>query len=81
VAEAGLNIWITELTIDAKDDNKKAATLENLLKLFFSHPAVEGVILWHFWDGSNWHDNEALFRGPAITVKMHCCSCEHSHSV
>ncbi|XP_056008704.1 uncharacterized protein LOC125664271 [Ostrea edulis] len=67
VAEAGLKIWITELTIDATDENKKAAALENLMKMFFSHPAVEGVIIWHFWNGSNWHDNEALFRGPGIT--------------
>lgn len=38
--------------------------------MFFSHPAVEGVILWHFWDGSNWHQNEALFNGPGITVAL-----------
>lgn len=67
VAEAGLKIWATELTVDAADEHKKAAALENLLTMFFSHPAVEGVILWHFWDGSNWHQNEALFNGPGIT--------------
>ncbi|XP_061166383.1 uncharacterized protein LOC133175304 [Saccostrea echinata] len=67
VAEAGLKIWITELTVGAADDNKKAAALENLMTMFFSHPAVEGVILWHFWDGSNWHQDEALFNGPGIT--------------
>lgn len=78
MAEAGLKIWITELTIDATDENKKAAALENLMKMFFSHPAVEGVIIWHFWNGSNWHDNEALFRGPGITVKMHWFTHKHS---
>lgn len=67
VAEAGLKIWATELTVDAADEHKKAKALENLLTMFFSHPAVEGVILWHFWDGSNWHQNEALFNGPGIT--------------
>lgn len=70
VAEAGLKIWATELTVDAADEHKKAAALENLLTVFFSHPAVEGVILWHFWDGSNWHQNEALFNGPGITVAL-----------
>lgn len=70
VAEAGLKIWATELTVDAADEHKKAAALENLLTMFFSHPAVEGVILWHFWDGSNWHQNEALFNGPGITVSL-----------
>lgn len=70
MAEAGLKIWATELTVDAADEHKKAAALENLLTMFFSHPAVEGVILWHFWDGSNWHQNEALFNGPGITVSL-----------
>lgn len=70
VAEAGLKIWATELTVDAADEHKKAKALENLLTMFFSHPAVEGVILWHFWDGSNWHQNEALFNGPGMTVSL-----------
>lgn len=65
-----MKIWATELTVDAADEHKKAAALENLLTMFFSHPAVEGVILWHFWDGSNWHQNEALFNGPGITVAL-----------
>lgn len=50
VAEAGLKIWITELTVSENDANKKAVALENLMTLFFSHPAVEGIMLWGFWD-------------------------------
>lgn len=71
VAEAGLKIWITELTINSSDEHGKAAALEQLLTLFFSHPAVNGIILWHFWDGSNWHQTEALFTGPTIAVSDH----------
>jgi endo-1,4-beta-xylanase len=52
VAEAGLKIWITELTILEPDDTKKAAALENVLTLYYSHPAVEGIMTWGFFDGA-----------------------------
>ncbi|XP_056008702.1 anti-sigma-I factor RsgI6-like [Ostrea edulis] len=67
VAESGLKIWITELTVSESDANKKAAALENLLTLFYSHPAVEGVILWTFWDGAIRHSQDKLFEGPNFT--------------
>ncbi|XP_056006903.1 uncharacterized protein LOC125648675 [Ostrea edulis] len=66
LAEAGLDIWATELTVDEVDDVKKADALEKLLTMYFSHPSVGGVILWHFWNESLWHPNENLFDGPDI---------------
>lgn len=71
LAEAGLEIWATELTVDEADDVKKADALGNLLTMYFSHPSVGGVILWHFWNESLWHPNENLFDGPDIKVKFH----------
>lgn len=71
LAEAGLDIWATELTVDEADDVKKADALGNLLTMYFSHPSVGGVILWHFWNESLWHPNENLFDGPDIKVKFH----------
>lgn len=71
LAEAGLDIWATELTVDEADDVKKANALGNLLTMYFSHPSVGGVILWHFWNESLWHPNENLFDGPDIKVKFH----------
>lgn len=68
VAEAGLKIWITELTVSENDANKKAVALENLMTLFFSHPAVEGIMLWGFWDGAIHNAPAKLFEGPNLTV-------------
>ena len=51
------------------DENRKAANLEKVMTLFFSHPAVEGVLLWGFWDGKIWHKENALFTGTNITVE------------
>lgn len=71
VAEAGLKLWITEFTLYDHDFNRKAANLEKVMTLFFSHPAVEGVLFWGFWDGRIWHKSDALFTGPNISVKLH----------
>ena len=69
VAEAGLKLWITEFTLYDHDFNRKAANLEKVMTLFFSHPAVEGVLLWGFWDGKIFQNQNSLFTGSNITVK------------
>lgn len=58
------------MTVDEADDVKKADALGNLLTMYFSHPSVGGVILWHFWNESLWHPNENLFDGPDLKVKF-----------
>ncbi|KAL4219384.1 hypothetical protein ACF0H5_021964 [Mactra antiquata] len=67
VAEAGLPIWITELTLATTDENAKARALEDIYTLYFSHPSVEGVLLWGFWDGKIFNKNVALFEGANVT--------------
>ena len=75
VASAGLPIWITELTVadhqGTKNDTKRAAAFRDLLTLYFSHPSVEGVLLWGFWDGKLYDPSAALFEGPGVTVRVH----------
>lgn len=67
VAEAGLPIWITEFTVNEKDEHLKAKALEDMLTLFFSHPAIEGVLLWGYWDGRIWIHDSALASGHDVT--------------
>lgn len=68
MAEAGLKLWITELTILESNSTKKAAALEDVLTLYYSHPAVEGIMLWGFWDGAAFDTRISLFTGSKITV-------------
>lgn len=42
--------------------------LQDILTLYFSHPAIEGVLFWGFWDGKLWKPEMALFEGPEVTV-------------
>ncbi|CAH1788827.1 unnamed protein product, partial [Owenia fusiformis] len=64
LAEAGGEVWITELDVDQPDVNERATQYENALKIFYGHPAVRGVIVWGFWDQAHWKPNASLADGP-----------------
>ena len=58
-AEFGLPIKITEFDINGdKGEELQAEAIGNALTLFFSHPAVNGIMIWGFWDGRHWRSNE-----------------------
>ncbi|KAH9520345.1 Anti-sigma-I factor RsgI6 [Bulinus truncatus] len=64
---AGVPLWITELDLSAHDENTKAEWYENVLRLYFSHPGVDGVLLWGFWD-NYMEASKALANGNSITL-------------
>ncbi|ESP04887.1 hypothetical protein LOTGIDRAFT_109457, partial [Lottia gigantea] len=66
-ALAHLPIWITELDIVETDEHKKAKKYEDLMRLYFSHPSVHGVMFWGFWDGHHWRKDAAIANGPNVT--------------
>lgn len=59
LAVLGLPIWVTELDITASSEATRAAELEEFLRAAFSHPKVDGIILWGFWAGCHWRGPEA----------------------
>ena len=54
LAEVGLPIWCSEYDFEAEDDYVRADGLEKFYRTAFSHPAVEGILMWGFWEGSHW---------------------------
>ena len=62
VASLGLPIRITELDIDIADETLQAEYLQGLLRLFYRHPAVQGVSLWGFWEAEHWRPSSGLWR-------------------
>ncbi|CAL1395655.1 unnamed protein product [Linum trigynum] len=46
----GLPVWITELDVSSANEFIRAEDLEVMLREAFAHPAVEGVVLWGFWE-------------------------------
>jgi len=57
VATLGLPIWISEFDIADDDEQSNADKLEVVYRTAYSHPSVEGIMMWVFWAGASW-------RGP-----------------
>jgi GH35 family endo-1,4-beta-xylanase len=62
LAQFGLPIKITEFSVVADTEEEKAKTLRDIYRVAFAHPAVEGILMWGFWDGAIWEPTSALFR-------------------
>ncbi|XVE55689.1 hypothetical protein DITRI_Ditri03aG0178600 [Diplodiscus trichospermus] len=56
----GLPIWFTELDVSSVNEYVRGEDLEVMLREAFAHPAVEGVVLWGFWELFMSRDNAHL---------------------
>ncbi|MEM3574638.1 MAG: endo-1,4-beta-xylanase [Candidatus Bathyarchaeia archaeon] len=61
LAKFGLPIKITEYSYDTPNEERKALFLADFYRLCFSHPAVEGILMWGFWEGAIWRPGAAIF--------------------
>lgn len=57
----GVPIKITEFDIENGDEVLHGLDTADFLRICFSHPAVEGILLWGFWEGSHWRPSAALY--------------------
>jgi endo-1,4-beta-xylanase len=73
-AQFGLPLRVTEFDVGVGDDEALQGTLmNNYLTVIFSHPAIEAVTMWGFWEGSFHMPEAALYRNdwsekPALTA-------------
>ncbi|RMF56773.1 MAG: hypothetical protein D6746_12135 [Bacteroidetes bacterium] len=69
----GLPILITEFDVrfgnmgeryvlTPEEEQLQAAYTRAFLTAAFSHPAVEGILLWGFWEGRHWYPSAALYQ-------------------
>jgi endo-1,4-beta-xylanase len=61
-AQFGLPLLITEHDINVADEQLQAEYTRDFLTAVFSHPAVDGVLTWGFWEGRHWRPQGAYFR-------------------
>ncbi len=61
-APMAAHLQVTELDVDTTDESLQADYLRDVLLTCYSHPAVEGVVLWGFWEGRHWRPDAALYR-------------------
>ena len=57
----GKPIRITELDVNLLDPELRANFLRDVLIVCFSHPSVDGILQWGFWEGRHWQPDAAVF--------------------
>lgn len=48
--------------LSPEEEEAKAKALADYYQICFAHPAVEGILMWGFWEGANWIPVSSLFR-------------------
>lgn len=77
LAKVGLPIRITEFNfpgqrsriyqqrgarLTPEEEEAKAKAITDYYRICFAHPAVEGTLMWGFWEGANWIPQSSLYR-------------------
>jgi GH35 family endo-1,4-beta-xylanase len=44
-----------------EEELNKARNIVDYYRICFAHPAVEGIIMWGFWEGANWIKASSLY--------------------
>ncbi|MBN1868677.1 endo-1,4-beta-xylanase [Candidatus Sumerlaeota bacterium] len=60
LARFGLPIEITEFDMKTLDEKAKARGLRDLYRTAFAHPAVEGILMWGFWQNAHWLSSKSF---------------------
>ncbi len=50
------------LVMTPEEEQLKAKELTDYYRICFSHPAVEGILMWGFWEGANWIPVSSLYK-------------------
>jgi endo-1,4-beta-xylanase len=48
--------------LSEEEERAKAKAITEYYRICFAHPAVEGILMWGFWEGANWIPVSSLFR-------------------
>lgn len=86
LATFNLPIRITELNIPGMrseykqqqltpaQEELKAKEIVDYYRICFAHPAVEGILMWGFWEGANWIPSSSMYKRdwtPTPTVEAY----------
>lgn len=50
------------LVMTPEEEELKAKEMVDYYKICFAHPAVEGILMWGFWEGANWIRPSSLYK-------------------
>ncbi|MBC8388141.1 MAG: endo-1,4-beta-xylanase [Actinobacteria bacterium] len=55
-------ILITEFDVNVFDEILQADYVRDFMTACFSHPSVDGIYMWGFWDGRHYRNNAPVYR-------------------
>lgn len=58
----GKSIIVSEFDINVPDEQAQADYMRDFMTMVFSHPSVDGLLMWGFWEGTVWRPHTALWR-------------------
>ncbi len=50
------------LKMTEEEEKQKATDIVDYYRICFAHPAVEGILMWGFWEGANWIPQSSLYK-------------------
>lgn len=50
------------LQMTPDEEEQKAIDLVDYYRICFAHPAVDGILMWGFWEGANWIPQSSLYK-------------------
>ena len=86
LAKIGLPIRVTEFNMPGQrsafmrrrdvqltpeQEQAKAKALTDYYRICFAHPAVEGILMWGFWEGANWIRQSSLYHQEVNPLFRH----------
>ena len=51
-----------DVRLTPEEEQAKAKAIADYYRICFAHPAVEGILMWGFWEGANWIPVSSLYR-------------------
>ena len=51
-----------KLSMTEEDEELKAKEIVDYYRICFAHPAVEGILMWGFWEGANWIPVSSMYK-------------------
>ncbi len=58
----GMRSVLKNAQLTEEQEIAKAREIVDFYRLCFAHPAVEGIIMWGFWEGANWIPSSSMYK-------------------
>ncbi len=58
----GMRSKYKQSQLSAEQEEAKAKEIVDFYRICFAHHAVEGIIMWGFWEGANWIPSSSLYK-------------------